>query len=279
MSRSSQESALVTGGASGIGKAIAQRLAAEGKRVTITDVQRDLGHATAADLGIGFLEHDVRDEARWAEVVRDIEERHGRLDILVNNAGIAGPMGATNPENTPLSVWKTVFAINVEGVFLGCKAAIPAMQRAGGGSIINISSIAGLLSTPYNMAYGASKAAVTQMTRSVAQHCAQQGLKIRCNSVHPGDVHTPLWDRVARESASEHGMSVDEVIKAQESNYPMGGLTLAEDVAVAVCFLASQSARRITGTQLVVDGGLVGCDTYHMVLRNQLYSGRGKAAS
>jgi len=278
MSRLPQKSALVTGGASGIGKAIAQRLKVDGAHVTISDVQRDVGQATAEELGFVFIEHDVCNEARWTDVIGEVEDRRGRLDILVNNAGIAGPMGATNPDNTPLSVWKMIFAINVEGVFLGCRAAIPAMTRAGSGSIVNISSIAGLLATPYNMAYGASKAAVTQMTKSVAQHCAQHRLNIRCNSVHPGDVHTALWDKVADETARQQGVSAQQVIEAQGINYPMGGLTLAEDVAAVVSFLASDEARRITAAKLVVDGGLVGCDTYHMVARNSLYSERPKVA-
>ena len=274
MSRLSHKCALVTGGASGIGKAIAQRLKADGANVAISDIQRDLGQATAEEFGFLFLEHDVCDEMGWTEVIGEVEDRNGHLDILVNNAGIAGPMGATNPDNTSLSVWKMIFSINVEGVFLGCRAAIPAMRRAGGGSIVNISSIAGLLATPYNMAYGASKAAVTQMTKSVAQHCAQHRLNIRCNSVHPGDVHTALWDKVADETARQQGVAAQQVIEAQGMNYPMGGLTLAEDVAAVVSFLASDEARRITAAKLVVDGGLVGCDTYHMVERNSLYSER-----
>jgi 3(or 17)beta-hydroxysteroid dehydrogenase len=260
-----QRTALVTGGASGLGKAIAQRLAADGVRVIITDIQAELGATIACEGGFLFLEQDVCDESRWGAVVREIEERCGGLHILVNNAGIVGPMAATSPENTPLSVWKKVFAINVEGVFLGCRAALPAMRRAGIGSIINISSVAGLLATPYNTAYGASKAAVSQLTKSVAQHCAAQKLNIRCNSVHPGDVRTPLWDKIAEERAKEGGVTTAEVLAEAESTSPMGGFTLAEDVAAAVSFLASDQARRITGTRLIVDGGLIGCDTFHVV--------------
>jgi 3(or 17)beta-hydroxysteroid dehydrogenase len=260
-----QRTALVTGGASGLGKAIAKRLAADGARVVISDIQVELGKATANEAGLLFLEQDVCDEARWAAVVQEIEKRCGGLHILVNNAGIVGPMAATSPENTPLSVWKKLFAINVEGVFLGCRAAIPAMRRAGSGSIINISSVAGLLATPYNTAYGASKAAVTQLTKSVAQYCAAQKLNIRCNSVHPGDVHTPLWDKIAEEKAREGGVTASEVLADVESISPMGGFTGADDIAAAVSFLASVESGRITGTRLIVDGGLIGCDTYHTV--------------
>jgi 3(or 17)beta-hydroxysteroid dehydrogenase len=267
MGQLAQKVALVTGGASGIGKAIAQRLAADGARVVITDVQRDLGERAAAEGNFRFLEQDVCDEARWLEVIADIEKNYGALHILINNAGIVGPMGRTSPEDTRLEIWRRVFAINVEGVFLGCRTSIAAMRRSGGGSIVNISSVAGLLATPYNTAYGASKAAVRQLTKSVAQHCTEQKLNIRCNSVHPGDVHTPLWDTIAIETAKRHGVSPQEVISQQEINSPMGGFTLAEDIAAAVAFLASDDARRITGTKIIVDGGVVGCDTYHLVMR------------
>lgn len=274
MKRLDQKTALVTGGASGLGKAIAQRLASEGARVVIGDVQTDLGLRTAAQGGFTFLQHDVRDERSWDAVVREVEAQYGALHILVNNAGIVGPMGATSPENTPLEVWRQVFAINVEGVFLGCRTGIAAMRRGGGGAIINISSVAGLLATPYNTAYGASKATVRQLTQSVAQHCAAEKLNIRCNSVHPGDVHTPLWDRIAQETAAQTGLSVEEVLAEQEGTSPMGGFTQAADVAAAVAYLASEDARRVTGAMIVVDGGLVGCDTYHLVRGNKMYSRR-----
>jgi len=275
MGRLTDKVALVTGGASGLGKAIAQRLAEEGARVVITDIQRDLGAATAKELGLTFYVQDVCDEAEWSAIIQKVENLHSHLDILVNNAGIVGPMGATNPENTPLAVWRKLFAVNVDSVFLGCRAAIPAMRRAGSGSIINISSVAGLLATPYNTAYGATKATVRQLTKSVAQHCAQEKLDIRCNSVHPGDVHTPLWDKIAEETAKFSGISPQEVIAQQAINSPMGGFTEAADIAAAVAFLASDDARRISGTKVIVDGGLIGCDSFHLVMRNTHYSKKG----
>jgi 3(or 17)beta-hydroxysteroid dehydrogenase len=265
MGRLDNKTALVTGGASGLGKAIAQRLAVDGARVAISDIQCDLGHATAAENGFTFLEQDVCEETRWTQVVRDVEERFGQLNILVNNAGILGPMDTISPENTPLAQWKQIFAVNVDGVFLGCRAAIPAMRRAGSGSIVNISSVAGLLATPYATAYGASKAAVRQLTKSVAQYCAEQKLAIRCNSVHPGDVRTPLWERQAEEAAAARGVSVEEIYAEAAANSPMGSFTLPEDVAAAVSFLASDEARHITGTKLIVDCGFVNCDTYRPV--------------
>lgn len=262
MGRLEAKIALVTGGASGLGKAIAQRLASDGASVMITDIRPDIGNETASKGGFLFLEHDVSDESRWTQVVREVETRYGRLDILVNNAGIVGPSDYASPENSRLNDWKMVFAINVEGVFLGCRAVIPAMRRAGSGSIINISSIAGLLATPYATAYGASKAAVRQLTKSVAQHCAQERLNVRCNSVHPGIVATALWRRHAEATARERGVPIEEIIAEVKASVPMGDFTLPEDVSSIVSFLASEEARHITGAELVVDGGIVNCDSY-----------------
>ena len=196
-----------------------------------------------------------------------IEARFGRLNVLVNNAGILGRKDAFDPEKTQLADWKAIFAVNVEGVFLGCKAAIPAMRRAGGGSIVNISSVAGLVATPYATAYGASKAAVRQLTKSVAQHCAQEKLNIRCNSVHPGNVRTPMLDRSIFEAARARGVPVETVAAERKAIVPMGDFTLPEDIAAAVSFLVSDEARHITGTKIVVDGGIFHCDSYHMVAR------------
>jgi 3(or 17)beta-hydroxysteroid dehydrogenase len=264
MPKLSQKVALVTGGASGLGKAIAQRLAADGASVIITDVQRDLGNATSAENGLEFFEQDVCEEATWAQVIRKAEERFSRIDILVNNAGIIGPKDAFSPEDSRLSDWKRVFSINVEGVFLGCRAAISSMRKTGGGTIINISSVAGLLATPYATAYGASKAAVRQLTKSVAQYCAQERLNIRCNSVHPGNVRTPLWDKAALELAHVRGVSFEEIVAEGQSIAPMGEFMLPADIAAAVAFLASDDARYITGCKMIVDGGIINCDTYHM---------------
>lgn len=271
MSRLENKTALVTGGAAGLGRCIAQRLALEGARVVITDVQSGAGELAAAQSGFGFLQHDVRDEEQWARVVDKVEAEFSHVDILVNNAGVLGPTDAVTPENTPLSSWRVVFSINVEGVFLGCRAVIPAMRRAGGGCIINIVSIAGLLATPHRTAYGASKAAVRQLTKSVAQYCAEERLNIRCNSVHPGNVWTALWDSDAENTARTRGIPVEVVraeMKAQGSSAsPLGEFVRPEAIAAAVAFLASEDAKYMTGVELVVDGGVTGCDTYHMGLR------------
>jgi NAD(P)-dependent dehydrogenase (short-subunit alcohol dehydrogenase family) len=260
--RLESKTALVTGGACGIGKAIARRLSSDGARVVITDVQRDAGLETAAAYDVVFLDQDVRQEERWAEVIDEVEERFGHLNVLVNNAGILGQMDMVTPENTPLASWREIFSVNAEGVFLGCRAAIPAMRRAGGGAIVNISSVAAQLATPQATAYGSSKAAVRQLTKSVAQYCAEQHLKIRCNSVHPHNVLTPLWVKAAEERAVARGIPLDVVMAEGEAGTPMGEFVLPEEVAAVVAFLASDEAPHITGAELIVDSGVVNCDTY-----------------
>ncbi len=262
MERLETKVALVTGGASGIGRATAHRLAADGAHVVITDIQRELGEATAKAEGFTFLQHDVTDEAQWSQVVGDVEGRFGRLDVLVNSAGI-WLANATDLESTLLDDWQKIFAVNVDGVFLGCKAVIPAMSRSGGGSIVNISSIAALRPTPHAAAYGAGKAAVAHLTQTVAAHCASKKLAIRCNSVHPGFVRTPLWDRGAADLARRHGWSVERIVADAKAGIPLGDFTQPEDVAAAVCFLASDDSRHITGDKMIVDGGVVTCGTYN----------------
>jgi 3(or 17)beta-hydroxysteroid dehydrogenase len=205
-----QQVACVTGGASGLGKAVAQRLAVGGAKVVITDIQHELGESTAAECGFAFFQQDVCDEERWVHLVAAIEARFGHLDILVNNAGVLGRIEGADPESTSLSSWRHLLAVNVEGVFLGRRAAIPAMRRAGHGSIVNLSSIADRLATPYATAYGASKAAVRHLTRSVAQHCAEQRLNVRCNSVHPGMIGTPMLEQSIQEMADRRGLRSSE---------------------------------------------------------------------
>jgi 3(or 17)beta-hydroxysteroid dehydrogenase len=246
---------LVTGGASGLGLAIAQRLAAERARVVITDIRAEAGETIAAQYGLTFIEQDVTNEVRWGEVVLDIEKRLGALHILVNNAGIVGPMDASSPETTRLTDWRRIFAVNVEGTFLGCRAAIPAIRRAGGGSIVNMSSIAGLVSMPEGIAYGASKAAVRHLTRSVALHCARDGSKIRCNSIHPGNVRTPLLEKAMEGIAKSRGVSFDDVVREFQNESPQREFQDPEDIAQAVLYLVSDGGKHITGAQLVVDGG------------------------
>jgi len=247
--------ALVTGGAGGIGIAIAQRFVEEGAIVVLTD--RDVGgvERAAGTVGCDWLVQDVTDQARWTEVVVEVERRHGRLDILVNNAGFEGATDRVDPESATLDDFRAVQAVNVEGVFLGCQAAIPALRRAGGGSIVNLSSIAALLATPFQTAYGASKAAVRQLTMSVASHGAAEG--IRCNAIHPGQMRTRMIESIYAGAAERAGLgSAADAEAAFSKMIPMGHLGSPEDVAHGAVYLASDESRYVTGISLVIDGGM-----------------------
>jgi len=190
--------AIVTGAASGIGAATGRRLVAEGARVLLCDVNEQGLAKLAAELGepAEARVHDVADEARWRELVAHALAHHGRLDVLVNNAGI---VERANVEETTLEQWRRIQSVNAEGVFLGCKHALPAMRASGGGSIVNVSSLAALRGTPIYAAYSASKGAVAALTRTVALHCMERGDAIRCNSIHPGGVNTPMVHAVVKE--------------------------------------------------------------------------------
>ncbi len=248
--------ALVTGGASGLGLAIASLMVRQGGTVIITDIASDQGILAAEQTGAEFMTQDVSDEGRWQVVLAHIYEKYDRLDILVNNAGISGGGPATDPETTTLDEWQKIQRINSDSVFLGCKYAIDYMRKGGGGSIINMSSIAALVATPFITSYGASKAAVRQLTMSVALHCAKSGSKVRCNSVHPGQIRTPMLERLFEEAASQMNIPLDMVVQSFLERIPLGEFGTAEDIAYMVLFLASDEAKHITGSQFVVDGGM-----------------------
>jgi 3(or 17)beta-hydroxysteroid dehydrogenase len=256
MGRVSGKVAIVTGAAQGLGAEIAARLAGEGAQVVLTDLNEQAGQASAAAIGGLFLKQDVSSESGWQELVQRVEQQFGRLDVLVNNAGLAESAGTRDPETAELEDWRRIHRVNVEGVFLGCKHAIPAIARAGGGSIINMSSIAALVPTPFIAAYGASKAAVAQFTRSVALHCAEKRYRIRCNSVHPGQIRTPMHDQLIAETARELGISTAEAEAGFVAKIPFGTFQEAIDIANAVLFLACDESRFITGTEMIVDGGM-----------------------
>jgi 3(or 17)beta-hydroxysteroid dehydrogenase len=244
------KAAFVTGAASGIGAAIARRFIAEGARVALADIDAVAGAALAAEFGPAalFLRHDVTAEADWLDNLARAVAEFGRLDILVNNAGI-GPAGTI--EKTSLAEWRHVHAVNLDGVFLGCKHGIAALREAGGGSIVNVSSVAGLMGTPTLAAYGSSKAAVRQLTKSVALHCARLRDAIRCNSIHPAFAATPMVEAmIARSKAPERTRA------ALEEQIPLGRLGEAEEVAALALYLASDESRFVTGGEFVIDGGL-----------------------
>lgn len=255
MPRLQNKTALVTGGARGIGAAIARAFRQEGADVILTDIDSVAGPAVANEIGAIFARLDVSAEADWDAVA----ERFPELDVLVNNAGITGFEGpsdgvppAHDPENASLADWRAVHAVNNDGTFLGCRYAIRAMRRKGAGSIINISSRSGLVGIPMAAAYAASKAAIRNHTKSVALYCASQGLAIRCNSIHPAAIMTPMWepmlgdgpDRAAREAA-------------MVADTPLRCFGEAAEVAALAVMLASDEVTYMTGAELTVDGGIL----------------------
>jgi NAD(P)-dependent dehydrogenase (short-subunit alcohol dehydrogenase family) len=256
MDRVAGKIAIVTGGASGIGRSCAGLLADEGAIVVITDVQQSLGEKAAADItarggNAEFLLHDVTDEAAWESVIEHTVANHGGLHVLINNAGIG--IGGSIVDMT-LADWQRQQAINLDGVFLGVKHAIPAMRDSGNGSIINMSSVAGLKGSPNLAAYNATKGGVRLFTKGVALECAQSRWPIRVNSVHPGIIDTPIWTKVNPEML-EGGNAIDVEAMA-EMGVPTGQLGQPRDIANGVLFLASDESSYMTGTELVIDGGL-----------------------
>jgi len=256
MKRVAGKVALVTGAAQGLGKAIAATLVREGARVYVTDINVALGVETAKAIGAsGCFEHDVIEEEQWSSHVAAIVRDAGRLDILVNNAGVARLAGPNTLEDIPLATWRRIVSVNCEGTLLGCQHALRTMKQAGGGSIVNLSSIAGLIPTPSIPAYGFSKAGIHHLTRSVAQHGAPLG--IRCNSVHPGMIRTALLIDLHRHHAQQTGLDEHIGVDPFLAAIPMGEYQTEQDIAYGVLFLASDEARYITGIQLVIDGGMM----------------------
>lgn len=251
------KTALVTGAAQGIGAAIARAFVAEGAFVYITDLNADLGRAVAAELGDGacYLPLDVRLEADWQQITRQILDERGRLDVLVNNAGITGfeqGMVAHDPEHASLEDWHAVHRTNLDGVFLGCKYGIRAMRQAGAGSIINISSRSGLVGIPGAAAYASSKAAVRNHSKTVALYCAEQGLAIRCNSIHPAAILTPMWEPMLGDGPDRAAR-----MAALVRDTPLRRFGHPEEVAAVALLLASDEAAYMTGSELNLDGGLL----------------------
>ncbi len=251
MDRVKGKVAIITGGASGIGKATASLLAKEGAKVVIADVNEAGGKKVAEEIkGEGgkaiFVKHDVTSENDWSEVIKKTLAEFGKLDILVNNAGV---LFAKPIEDTPLEQWRWLMSVNLDGVFLGTKYAIRAMKKSGGGSIINLSSIAGLVGTiDDTSAYCASKGAVRLFTKAAALECSKAGHNygIRVNSVHPGVVETPLSENLLKDKALRASI---------EGRHPIGYVGEPIDIAYAILYLASDESKFATGSELVVDGG------------------------
>lgn len=248
--------ALITGAASGIGRATAELFHKEGAFVIITDIKDEEGQHLKSKLEekVDYQHLDVKEEKDWINVAAYIKKRFGRLDILVNNAGITGFLETTGPwdvENCDLGSWEEVHRVNATGVMLGCKTAIQQMKEHGG-SIVNISSRSGIVGIPGAAAYASSKASVRNHTKSVALYCAEKGYKIRCNSVHPAAIMTPMWDAMLGQ-----GTQRESIIKDIESGIPLGHFGEPADVAFGIVYLASDESKYVTGIELTIDGGIL----------------------
>ena len=256
MDRVKGKVALVTGGASGIGRASALLLAKEGAAVAVTDIQDDQGKDVVAGIEKAggsaiYLRHDVASEAAWESVVAAVKAKFGRLDILVNNAGIAI---AGSVLTMTLADWRRQTAVNLDGVFLGVKHSLPLMRASGGGSIINISSLAGLKGSPTLAGYCATKGGVRLFSKAVAMECGAARDNVRVNSIHPGIIETPIWAGIV--PGGQPGANAPNLDQIAEVGVPTGKKALPEDIANGVLFLASDDSRYVTGSELVIDGGM-----------------------
>ena len=247
MGRVEGKVALVTGGGSGLGAEDCRVLARGGAQGLVCDVNEEAARKIAGEIGesAAAFAHDVSSEDGWKAAIAEVEQRFGGLNILVNNAGI---VVVADPEETSLEQWRKVQSVMSEGVFLGCKYAIPLMAKSGGGSIINMSSTASHLGYPPFFAYSAAKGAVRSLTKSVAIHCQQKGYGIRCNSVHPASIETPM----IQGAMGRPGEQLD----IPEGVLPAGAIGAPKDVANLILYLASDESRFVTGAEILIDNGL-----------------------
>lgn len=259
MDRVKGKVAIVTGAARGLGKAQAVLLAKEGAKVVATDINETLGKRLPEEVKREggeaiFIKHDVSNEQGWREVIEKTLSEYGKLDILVNNAGV---LLHHTIEDLSLEDWRSVLNVNLEGVFLGTKYAIGAMKKSGGGSIVNISSIAGLVGMPDTSSYVASKGAVRLFTKSAALECSKLKLdyNIRVNSIHPGFIYTEMVDGVIKADVKKFGITMEEAKKLYKDMTMMGRFGEPEDIAYGVLYFASDESKYVTGAELVIDGG------------------------
>jgi 3(or 17)beta-hydroxysteroid dehydrogenase len=241
--------ALISGGASGIGLATARRFVEEGATVVLGDIDRSAGERALAEVeGASFEPLDVTSDADWQQAADAALARHGALDILVNSAGIVA-FGSI--EDVSLEDWRRTMSVNLDGTFLGCRHGVRLMKAGRGGSIVNLSSVSGIIGGHNIAAYNAAKGAVRLLTKSVALHCARKGYGIRCNSVHPGFVETPMLDEVVRQ-----GRDAEETRAKVRASVPLGRNAKPEEVAAMIAYLASDESAFVTGAEFVIDGGV-----------------------
>ena len=251
MKRLNNKTCVVTGAARGIGESIAETFIQEGARVILTDIDLAAVKATADRLGGEAMELDVENETHWARLAQSWTQ----IDVLVNNAGITGfedSAAPQDPEHTSLEDWRRVHRVNLDGTFLGCRYAIKAMRESGNGAIVNISSRSGLVGIPGAAAYASSKAAIRNHTKSVALYCAEQGLNIRCNSIHPAAILTPMWEPMLGDGPDRAARMAGFV-----ADTPMQRFGDPSEVAAIALLLASDEAAYITGAEFTIDGGLL----------------------
>lgn len=251
------KAALITGAAGGLGQAMARMLAREGAQVAVTDMNLDGAEALAEAInadhpGSAFaFSHDVTDEAQWVSVIQQAVAAMGGLSILVHNAGIGGEL--TWVEQDTIENWRRVQAVNVESIMIGCKHAMPHLRASGAGSIINISSVAGLAAAPGMGAYNATKAAVWMYTKTLALEAAKGGWNVRCNSVHPVFIKTPILDPFVAMAGGDEGLAHEKLARG----IPLKRIGEPDDVAWCVLYLASDESKFVTGAEFKIDGGML----------------------
>lgn len=261
MARVKEKIALITGAAQGIGRAISELLVSEGAKVIISDINDEIGSALANELGENaeYIHLDVSQESDWEAAAKHIEQHYNCLDILVNNAGITGFLetpGPHDPENLDMESWHKVHETNLHGAVLGCKHGIRLMKTSTGASIVNISSRSGIVGIPGAAAYASSKAALRNHSKTVALYCAEKNYPIRCNSIHPAAILTPMWDAMLGD-----GDQRQTALKAISADIPMGKMGEPLDVAYAALYLASEESKYLTGIEINIDGGILAGST------------------